>query len=314
MKDVIVIGGGPAGLAAAVTLASEGRSVLLLEATQQLGGQAGTTTAIENYLSHVNISGANFAAQSCAQCLKFGVEIKYGVRAKYIHRHDDYFIVNTQAESYTGRVIVLAIGLASKRLDIPGDNLPGVHYGMDVCALPDAYNTNVVIIGGGNSAGQAAVHYADLGARVNIVARRPLRDTMSSYLVDRLVSRAEFYQFESVESITRNPATGWLMVRMVGGFKLFMVDCVHIFPGQEPMTDWLDDLVDVDLLGYIHTNIEHQTSFPGIFAVGDVEFGSVKRALVAAGRGVEVVPFVHDYLDHLELTNYRMPVVRPIVP
>lgn len=313
--DVAVIGGGPAGLASAVTLASEGRSVVLLERSQKLGGQAGTTSAIENYLSHELISGPDFANLSCAHCIKFGVKIEYGaaVKAILLAPSQDYYIINTQATSFTARAIILATGLTQKKLGIPGDDLPNVHYGMRQDVFNgDCLGRKVVLVGGGNSAGQAAVYYLDRGADVVLVVRRPLEETMSRYLVDYVKDRGgtEVYA-DDVTAIKQNESLGTMSVYLHRGFTLYYIDCVHIFIGQEPSTEWLGWVVAVDDAGYIQTDSQHRTNARGIFAVGDVESGSVKRVACAVGRGNEVVPAVHKYLDGLEFTNYNMKAVFP---
>lgn len=316
ISDVLVIGGGPSGLAAAATLASEGRSVVLLERNQQLGGQAGTTSAIENYLSHSLISGPDFANLSCAHCIKFGVKIEYGVAVYSIEQLGGGMLRVHAAQtgevfrSFDAHAIILATGLTQKRLGIHGDDLPHVHYGMRMDALPVCSGRKVVLVGGGNSAGQAAVHYLDRGADVALVVRKPLEETMSHYLIDYIRDRGgtEVYA-DDVQAIHKSGILGTMSVYLSRGFTLYYVDCVHIFIGQEPDTEWLRGKVLLDADDYILTDSQHRTNARGIFAVGDVEFGSVKRVACAVGRGNEVVPAVHRYLDGLEFTNYSMKAV-----
>lgn len=312
--DVVIVGAGPGGLASAVTLASEGRSVLLLERNQQLGGQAGTTSAIENYLSHELISGPDFANLSCAHCIKFGVHIEYGAEVLGIEQvyPGTHYQVRTSAGNFRAPAIILAVGMTQRHLGIHGEDLPHVHYGMRMDAQPvQCSGSRVVLVGGGNSAGQAAVNYLDRGAEVMLVVRRPLQETMSHYLIEYIKQRGgtEVYA-DGVRAFTTDVNTGLMKVYLDRGFTLYDVDCVHIFIGQEPATEWLCGLVTLDDAGYIVTDNQHRTSARGIFAVGDAESGSVKRVACAVGRGNEVVPAVHSYLDSLEFTNYSMPAVR----
>lgn len=315
--EVIVIGGGVAGLACSTTLAAEGRDVLLLEAMDRVGGQVGTTSFIETFLSHPRITGADFAARSCEQCQQFGVEIVYNAPVRYISRHGEGFLLSTGGDDMTNyycRAIVLAIGLAPKHLNIPGEDLPHVYHGMVVGVLDNACpvaGMHVLLVGGGNNVGQAANYYADLGAHVFILARRPLRETMDKYLVDRLNGRVVLSNATLI-GIGLDRSTGKLDAVFDNGHAIVHIDCIHIMIGQETQSQWLDGLVLTDKDGYISV-VAGKTTERGIFAVGDAVRGTVKRALVAAGSGVSVVPAIHKYLDSLGMTNYNMPAIRPSI-
>ena len=187
--DVLIIGAGPAGLAAAITLASEGKSVIVLEKNKQAGGQAGTTSLIENYPPFPSgVSGADLTQAACSQCEKFGVEIEYGAGAEFIYPYpgQSYRVITSAGKEYWTRSVLLATGLQNRWLGVPGEDLPHVHHGMKVDALDEHCNRAVVLVGGGNSAGQAAVYYLERGADVYLMIRRPLVETMSDYLIKRI--------------------------------------------------------------------------------------------------------------------------------
>lgn len=295
--EVLVVGGGPAGLAASLTLASEGRSVILLEKQDQAGGQAGTSALIENVPPFADgFSGSHFTDACCRQCQKFGVQIECGTEVRAIIPNCSAYTVLTNNGPYHGRAVLLALGLQHRSLGVPGEDLPGIHYGMRMNAVECPSDARVVLIGGGNSVGQAALYYLGEGSRVAVVARRPIEETMSAYLVKRIkpwidVIQSEVTAFEST--------CGVLLVRLKHP-PLVNVTCVHIFVGQEPRTEWLTGLVKMDEHGYILTDNEHSTSHRGLFAVGDVVRDSVRRVACAIGYGNEVVPAIHRYLDSLE--------------
>jgi thioredoxin reductase (NADPH) len=294
--EVIIIGAGPAGLAAAITLASEGRSVILIEKNSQAGGQAGTSSMIENYPPFPNgFSGAQFTTPACEQCRKFGVRIEYNTEVKSIIPGCD-FTLYTNRGQFHARAVLLALGLQNRWLGVPGEDHPRVFHGMNTNAIDYILDSHVVLVGGGNSVGQAALFYLDQGAHVKIIARRPLRETMSDYLVKRIQDRITLH-IGNVKRFTSR-RNGLLEV-MVNGIYIMDVHCVHIFIGQQPATGWIAPLVRTDRNGYIVTDRKHQTSRPGIFAIGDVTSESVKRVACAVGHGNECVPAIHTYLDEL---------------
>lgn len=297
--EVLIVGAGPSGLAAAITLASEGRSVIVLERSHRAGGQAGTSALIENVPPFSQgFSGEHFTREACAQCHKFGVQIEYGTEATaLIPGRCGGHTVMTSRGAYHSRVVLLAVGLANRHLGVPGEDLPGVHHGMRMDALADFAGRHVVMVGGGNSAGQAAAYYLDRGAEVTILARRPLRETMSRYLIDKIKSRINAFLGEVLEFA---PCRGKLAIAVKdedGVFGLEAVDCVHIFVGQQPATEWTGRQVWKDASGYILSNGQHQTSLSGVFAVGDAVAGAVRRVTCAVGDGNRVVPSIHAYLD-----------------
>ena len=310
MVDVLIVGAGPSGTAAAITLASEGRSVALLEKSNRAGGQAGTSSLIENFPPFSQgFAGSHFIEEASKQCEKFGVDIRCNTEVYAIHPNlDGSFNIFTRDEpyQYQARSVLLALGLGNRHLDVPGSDLPLVHYGMNTtafeCIKREVYASHVVLIGGGNSVGQAALYYLNQGANITIVARRPLKQTMSAYLLDRLFFRSAGVRvvYGNVQSI--RPFRLGMKVKVAGDFptEIRDVDCIHVFIGQQPHTDWLRGTIDLDETGYIITDAHHQTSVPGMFAVGDAVSGSVKRVACAVGYANAAVPDIHRYLAEKE--------------
>ena len=295
--DVLVVGAGPAGLSSAINLASEGRSVILLEKRARAGGQAGTSALIENFLGHsAGFSGSHLAEQSHEQCCKFGVEIVYNVDIQTIVSTCSGYVVQSHPpELYIGRTVLLALGLSSRWLGVPGEDHPLIHHGMKMDALECPEGAHVVLVGGGNAAGQAALYYLDQGATVSIFTNRPIKQTMSAYLIERLHGRVPVFEGNAQGFV---PSAGGVVV-WVGGGPASEAQCVHILIGQEPRTDWLGKLIERDEKGYIVTDNQHKTSRPGVFAVGDVVSDAVRRVACAVGYGAEVVPTIHAYLEEM---------------
>jgi thioredoxin reductase (NADPH) len=295
--DVIVVGAGPAGLSSSITLASEGRSVILLEKSSKAGGQAGTSSLIENVPPFAaGFSGKHFADESCKQCEKFGVDIHSNTEAIGIVPACGAYTVLTSRGRYQCRAVLLALGLHNRWLGVPGEALPHVYHGMDMEALDDACNRHVVLVGGGNSVGQAALSYLGRGAQVTIIARRSLQETMSQYLVNRIRSRVVI-EYGEVQGFRQRQDK--LVARVVSpssNIEVWDIDCVHIFIGQEPSTDWLPRLVARDEKGFILTGKRYETSLPGVFAIGDVTHDAVRRVACAIGDGNRVVPQIHEFL------------------
>lgn len=310
--DVLVVGAGPAGLAASVYSASEGLDVITIEDTA-IGGQAGTSSRIENYLGFPRgISGAELAYLGEVQAVKFGARFTVPRRAAKLHCKGDHYEVELDDEScIRTRAIVLANGVQYRRL--PLDNLEnleghGVYYAATELEARFCKNTEVVIIGGGNSAGQAAMFLSRHARHVHLVVRRDgLSETMSSYLSTRiekdpsitLWTQSEVAHLEGearLESLQiRNRATG--AIDNINSQALF------IMIGAAPNTGWLDGQIELDDKGFIKTggdvNLEtrgYASSKPGIYAVGDIRSGSVKRVASAVGEGSVVVSAVHTYL------------------
>ena len=311
--DVAVIGAGPAGLATAVYAASEGLDVLVLDC-RAFGGQAGASARIENYLGFpTGISGMALMGRAFSQAQKFGVELVIPDEAVKLEcGNDPCHILLATDERVQARSVVLATGARYRRLNVDRlEEFEGscVHYWAspleaDLCAGQD-----VALVGGGNSAGQAVVYLAARAKHVALIARRPLRETMSQYLVDRIegLPNVEVIIGCEIKALHGEPGLldGITVVERATGKE---VRCssrfLFSFIGAEPNTDWLQSSgIRLDNRGFVLTGdaagddrLPLETSRRGIFAVGDVRTGSVKRVAAAVGDGAQVVAAIHGYL------------------
>jgi thioredoxin reductase (NADPH) len=322
--DVIVIGGGPAGLAHAVYAASEGLRTVLVEA-EATGGQAGTSSLIENYLGFPSgVTGADLANRATAQARRFGAELLTGQRAVGLRREDPYRVVvladHTELTAYT---VVITTGMSARTLDVPGVEAlqgVGVYYGAAMSEAARYRDQDVCVVGGANSAGQGALFFSRYARRVTMLVRAPdLTPMMSQYLVDRIratdnievltgVEVAGVQGSASLESITvRTVATGALNQRPMSA--------MFVFIGVKPHTDCFAGTLELDGQGFILTGAdlprEHgrprgwppsrepyafETSIPGVFAAGDVRATANRRVAAAVGDGSAAVYSVHRYL------------------
>ena len=323
--DLVIIGGGPAGLAAAVYGASEGLRTLLLE-REAPGGQAGTTSRIENYLGFpAGLTGADLARRAVAQATRLGAEILTPQEVRRIRREDPYcFVTLGDGSQLSCQALILAMGVQYRRLEAPGvDALIGlgVFYGAAITEALAFRDHDVAVVGGGNSAGQAAVYLAAFARQVTLVVRGGrLEAGMSQYLVDQIAARptiqvrlnanvAAVRGTDELEAITIADAAGTTDVPMRALF---------LFVGALPRTDWLDGVVERDGAGFIVTGpalsrvdghvpgwplarepFLLETNVSGIFAAGDVRARSVKRIASGVGEGAMAVQFVHQHLAGL---------------
>ena len=304
--DLLVIGGGPAGLGAAVYGASEGLDTLVIESTV-LGGQAGTSRRIENYLGFpAGITGTELTSRAVSQARKFRARLATPYRAHSLRVGGDRHVVTLEeGNEVAARAVVLASGAEYNRLPVDClDQYEGVtafyaagpHEGQ-LCG-----GERVAVVGGGNSAGQAAVWLARGGALVTLLHRRAdLRETMSQYLIEELDhfgvavrDRSEICKLEGEEGRLE-------AVKLTDGETL-QLSYLFFFLGASPCTGWLGDTVARDEKGFILTGADAgvpgllETSVPGIYAAGDVRAGSLKRCATAVGEGAAVVRFVHDHV------------------
>lgn len=319
--DAVVVGGGPAGLAAAVYAASEGLKTLVLEGLAP-GGQAGTSSKIENYLGFpTGVSGQALAGRAQVQAQKFGATIAVPFAAKRLCcEQRPYRIFLETGDFICAKTIVVASGARYRKLDIDGmQRFDGqnVHYAATAIEAQLCAETEVVVIGGGNSAGQAAVFLAQHADHVHMLVRGPeLASSMSDYLVGRidaspkitLYTNAELCEVEGDAFLSR---AGW-KDRATG--EATRRDVAHIFVmiGASPNTDWLDGCLALDDNGFVLTGeaalacaecARHpyvfESSIRGVFAVGDVRAGSVKRVASGVGEGSVCVADIHKALDEL---------------
>lgn len=313
LYDLVVIGAGPAGLATTVYAASEGLSVLAIDC-RSFGGQAGASARIENYLGFpTGISGMALMGRAFSQAQKFGVEIAIPDEAVKLQcGNDPCHLLLATGEKVQARSVVLATGARYRRLAVDRlEEFEGscVHYWAtpleaDLCADQD-----VALVGGGNSAGQAVVFLASKAKHVALIARRPLSETMSQYLIERIESlpnveviigceiKSLHGDAGSLEGITVIERSSGKEIRCSSRF-------LFSFIGAEPNTDWLQSSgIKLDNHGFVLTGeaagddrLPLETSRRGIFAVGDVRAGSVKRVAAAVGDGAQVVAAIHGYL------------------
>lgn len=312
--DVAVIGAGPAGLATAVYAASEGLSVLVLDC-RAFGGQAGASARIENYLGFpTGISGMALMGRAFSQARKFGVEMAIPDEAVKLECDEEggRRLTLANGERIRARAVVLATGARYRRpavADIEDFEGASVHYWASPLEARLAEGQDVALVGGGNSAGQAVVFLAAHARHVTLIARRPLEETMSAYLVERiagllnveLVAGAEISALEG-----RDRALESIRWRTRGSEAELRRACRHLFLfiGADPNTDWLAGSgLKLDPRGFVLTGPEAradclplETSRPGVFAVGDVRAASVKRVAAAVGDGAQVVAAIHAYL------------------
>ena len=320
IRDVTVVGAGPAGLAAAVYAASEGLDVLVIE-TATPGGQAGSSSKIENYLGFpTGLSGHELAARAIAQSEKFGAKmmVAHSVVRLDCDSHP-YKVILENGNRLSTRTIVIATGAQYNKpriADLENFESQGIYYGATHMESQLCEKEEVVVVGGGNSAGQAAVFLSQVASKVHILVRSgELSDTMSRYLVQRIETnrnidlhfRTEITKLEGdlhLENVT------WLD-KATGETSVHAIRHVFVMAGASPRTDWLQGCVALDDKGFILTGRDldqnHgtarwpltrapqmlETSLPGVFAVGDVRSGNVKRVASAVGEGAIAIHFVH---------------------
>ncbi|MEO8680570.1 MAG: FAD-dependent oxidoreductase [Vicinamibacterales bacterium] len=323
IRDVVIVGAGPAGIAAAVYAASEGLDVLVIESTAP-GGQAGASSRIENYMGFpAGIAGQDLANRGYAQAQRFGAEflIARGVTAVNCERKP-YRLTIDGGQTVQARTIIVATGADYRRLQI--DDLAkyegsGVYYGATFVEAQLCANEEVVIVGGGNSAGQAAVYLAQTASRVHMLVRaNGLAETMSRYLIRRIednpaITLRTRTEIEALEGDGHLERVRWR--HRDSGPETHAVRHVFVMTGATPNTAWLDGCVVLDPNGFICTGQDLsaealanakwprvrppfllETSLPGVFAVGDVRTGSTKRVAAAVGEGSVAVLFVHRVL------------------
>lgn len=315
--DLVVVGAGPGGLAAAVYGASEGLDVLVVECIAP-GGQAGTSSRIENYLGFpTGISGGALAARAQVQAQKFGARL--AVSRQALKLHCDYLPYQLELDDgsrASASAVVVATGARYRQIDVPDYDRfegQGIHYAATAMEGALCHGDEVVVVGGGNSAGQAAVFLSRIAKHVHILVRGPgLSATMSNYLIRRIEASRHITLHTGCEV---TGVEGDRVLRHVSWTcrdddKVTRIHCGNLFVmiGAVPNTDWLDGCLDRDKQGFIVTGSQIHGDYPqspyeasrsGIYAVGDVRAGSVKRVASAVGEGSVVVQAIHGYLESL---------------
>jgi thioredoxin reductase (NADPH) len=325
--DLVIVGGGPAGLAAAVYGASEGLSTVLIE-MQAPGGQAGMSSRIENYLGFPSgLSGGDLARRAVAQARRFGVEILSPQQVTGVSVEGSSKIVKLATGSDIGcKALLIATGVAYRKLEVPGaEQLQGcgVYYGSSMTEAKSCEGEDVYIVGGANSAGQAAMYLSKFARRVVMLVRGPsLSATMSQYLIDQIkktpnIEVRTHCQVTGVHGDTHLEAVS-IHCAETGETSKAPTNMLSIFIGAAPNTDWLSGIVERDERGFILTGADLvrdgkkpkswqlernpywvESSVPGVFAAGDVRFGSVKRVASGVGEGSIAVQFTHQYLSEV---------------
>ncbi|TXH45539.1 MAG: response regulator [Actinobacteria bacterium] len=320
--DLVIVGAGPAGLAAAVYGASEGLQTIALE-MDAVGGQAGTSSSIRNYLGFERgISGMRLAQRALSQAMQFGAWFYVGARATGITTGGEGrpHVVHTARGDIRAQAVVLAMGVTYRRIGVAAvEELlgRGVYYGSAVSFARQHTGAKVMVVGGGNSAGQSALHLARFASEVTIMVRRDgLQDTMSQYLIDQVEANPRITVLTGSRIVDAGAADGRLasveVERVTDGERSrHAVAGLFLLLGADPHCEWLPDEIALDSHGFVLTGRDTPnatwvdgtppedlaTTVGGIFAVGDTRSGSMKRVASAVGEGASVVPMVHRWLD-----------------
>jgi len=304
--DVVVVGAGPAGLAAAVYASSEGLRALVVDHAS-IGGQARSSARIRNYLGFQRgLTGRELATRAYQQAWIFGAEFLLMRSVSGIRAMDAGYRVTIENSEIETKSVVLAMGVAYRRLGVPAlEKLEGagVFYGSSPSDAQQFTGGSVFIVGAANSAGQAAAHLSRYAASVTLICRRPVTDAMSQYLLDEVRAKENIEIRTSTQVVDGGGGTRleWLVLRDASGeTETVPADALFILIGAEPNTGWLPPEIARDDRGFVLTGAgDHmfETSVKGVFAVGDVRGGSVKRVASAVGEGSVVIEQVHRHLS-----------------
>jgi thioredoxin reductase (NADPH) len=323
--DVAVVGAGPAGLAAAVYASSEGLRTVVVE-HEAIGGQAGTSSMIRNYPGFSQgISGSRLAQETWQQAWTFGTTFLYMRQAKSLSREDGHYQLRlSDGGALNSRTVVIATGATYRRLGIPSLEAlqgRGVFYGAAASEAPAMRGRNVFIAGGGNSAGQTALHMAKWASQVTVLVRaESLAGSMSDYLIREISATPNVdvsYHVQVADGTGTSHLQSLILQDTASGERRSVpADALFILIGSQPRTQWLGQSLARDQQGFILTGpdlpagtdahwppsrppLPIETSLPGVFAAGDVRHGSVKRVASAVGEGAATIPLVHSYLQNI---------------
>jgi thioredoxin reductase (NADPH) len=320
--DVVVVGAGPAGLSSAVYAASEGLRTLILE-PEAAGGQAAASSRIRNYLGFPRgISGGMLAMWAFQQAVLFGAEFVYQAASQLKAHGAEYVVSLDDGSEVRARAVIVSTGVSYRRLNVPGEDRfvgSGVFYGAASSELPAVRGQHVFVVGGGNSAGQAAIHLAAHASDVTLLVRGDsLAESMSDYLIRELdvISNVTIRIRTRVAEVRGTGRLEALRLQdtLTGEVETVAAGAIFLLIGGRPRTQWLRGVVDQDSHGYLLTGRNCvtapggrvmlqtsrallETSAAGVFAAGDVRHGSVKRVATAVGEGAMAVRFVHEFLQ-----------------
>jgi len=315
--DLVVVGGGPAGLAAAVYGASEGLKTVMVE-REAPGGQAGQSSRIENYLGFpAGLSGSDLARRATDQARRLGAELLTVKEAVGLRAEGAARLLELSDDSVlSASCVLVASGVSYRQLDTPGfPDLTGagVYYGAAMTEARSCSDQHIIVIGGANSAGQAAVYFAGYAASVTMLVRSSLEKSMSQYLIEQIAALANVNVLTGSTATAAEEEDGKLRrVRVDGpdGEEVLPADACFVFIGASPRTDWLESVLARDERGFILSGRDVQvngwplerepyvleTSVPGVFVAGDVRARSIKRVASAVGEGSMAVSLIHEYL------------------
>jgi thioredoxin reductase (NADPH) len=317
-SDLVIVGGGPAGLAAAVYGASEGLRTVLVE-REAPGGQAGQSSRIENYLGFPSgLSGSDLARRATTQARRLGAELVTVQDATALRAEGSgRFVELSGGGTLSANTVLVASGVSYRQHDAPGFadyTGAGIYYGAAMTEARSCAQQHVVVIGGANSAGQAAVHFSRYARQVTMLVRSTLEKSMSHYLIEQLAALENVDVRGGATATAAEGENGRLRRLRVGdrngGEEVIDVDACFVFIGAAPRTDWLDGVVARDERGFILAGPDAkeagwplkrepyllETSVPGIFVAGDVRARSIKRVASAVGEGSMAVSLIHQYL------------------
>lgn len=317
-SDLLIIGGGPAGLSAAINGASEGLSVRMLDAGFSLGGQARESAAIENYPGFPDgTTGNDLMSSFVRQALKFSTKMICPLAAAHLQVDGKNFIITTDDyQEYVTKTLLLSLGLSYRRLGADGIGPlmgRGVFYGRPSGVLTPSKKCNVAVIGGANSAGQAVVKLAESpNINIKLIIRKTIGYQMSAYLVNRIKALPNVEVLEGCEVVKVEGTTSLESICIQCGENLFeeKVEQMFIFIGATPRTLWLNGSgIELDdhryVLSWTDTNnkeaLPYETSIKGIFVAGDVRANSIKRIASAIGEGVGALSMIHKHIASMEV-------------
>lgn len=311
--DLVIIGAGPAGLSAAVYASSEGLLTTLIEQEAIMGGQAGSSSLIENYLGFPRgVSGADLVKRAVLQVRKFGARIERGKVTSLGIEGAERYVAFSDGRVIGCKAVLLALGIQYRAWNVPGASTFGVFFGMNPSQINHWAGEEVAIVGGANSAGQAAVKLASVCERVTILSRSPLHKSMSDYLLKEIDTHRNIKIKEGAEVERVDRGGNGLIVYLKGDTNGYLYSALFVMIGGVPQSEWVP--VAKDAKGFILTGVDTrwgtglapsssrppfplETSCPGVFAIGDVRSTSLKRVAAAVGEGAAAVVEVHQYLN-----------------